>query len=400
MIRRSTTEPVDPTLLRHALDRHPSGVCVATAQVDGQPVGLVVEGMSRLSESEPLVVFSFPKSRVSGGPIREAALVCVNVLSSEQGDVCRQVANGTIDWSTVPWRVGTADTVTLPGAVACLECEVHRLVDVGDSVIVVARVLAVGVQGSTLPLLKYQGIYGRFSPLSFVSHAGQDLMTDLRVGDAIRGEMEVLSQRTELECTAVARVGNELVIIVRAGSPSGSNPRRELGLRVPFVPPLGSVLAAYDRDAHDVWIGQLGSSAPRALLDSLEVKVARIRTRGWSLALRTDHHDELDRGLVDFTMGRLSPQDQQRFLGLIVNLQDSFEPAEVSASNVYEVYSLRAPVFDSEGRASISVQLLGPRGLVTGTQLLAWKTSLLASTARMSSALQGRHRSSHEMHRP
>ena len=67
-----------------------------------------------------------------------------------------------------------------------------------------------------LPLVFFQGGYGRFSSLSLAAWEC-DLALQMRSADLARPHMEALAEELEVECVASAVVGSDMVLLARAG---------------------------------------------------------------------------------------------------------------------------------------------------------------------------------------
>jgi len=87
-----TTTTIDPAEFRKVLGSYPTGVCVITAlDDDDRPAGMVVGSFTSVSLDPPLVGF-FPDRKSTSWPqIEKAGHFCVNVMASDQTDVCRAV---------------------------------------------------------------------------------------------------------------------------------------------------------------------------------------------------------------------------------------------------------------------------------------------------------------------
>lgn len=382
---------VDQATFRQVLGHYPTGVCAVTAMVDNEPVGMIVGSFTSLSLDPPLVAFMPDKASSTFSKLRNASVFVANILSSTQDDDCRTLASKSVadKWADISWHASKTGAPILSEAVAWIECDFVNTVDGGDHWIVIGRVRDLAVQSDVLPLLFFQGDYGRFSPASFIARMESDLLPELEAAEAIRDELEALARISGLECTAAARIGREVIVVARSGNPAGSNPRRAIGLRIPFVPPMASLFCAWDPQVFDLWIEDLAPTDPD-IVGVLREQVALVRRRGWSLALRTEDRGVLDDLLHDFTIGKYTPSKERELRSLITSLHDRFDPPEVHADRCYDLNSLRAPVFDAHGRVVLSVQLIGPTTPSSGHQVNAWRDLAVEATDRMTLAVGGR----------
>ena len=118
----------------------------------------------------PLIAF-FPDRGSSSWPkIERAGAFCVNILGAEQEDVCRRFASRAPDkFEGVPCRPADSGAPIVDGVVAWLDCSLESVTEAGDHFIVLGRVNALDVESPGLPLLFFQGGYGRFAPLSLAA---------------------------------------------------------------------------------------------------------------------------------------------------------------------------------------------------------------------------------------
>ena len=385
----SESTVLDAATFRGVLGNYPTGVCAVTAMVESAPVGMIVGSFTSVSLDPPLVAFMPDKASSTFAVLRQASSFTANILSSGQEDVCRRLASKTAadKWNGVAWHEAPAGGPILDDAVAWVSCDVETTYEGGDHWIVIGRVRHLGVQGNTLPLLFFQGAYGRFSPASFVARSEADLLSGPAMAEAVRDDLEELSRVTGLECTVAALVEREMVILARAGNFGGEKPRRPVGLRIPFVPPMGSPFAAWDEAAFELWVGQL-RKAEEPVVELLRRQAARVRQRGWSVALQAPDYRQVQDLLADFTRGTYTPVAERRLRELIESLGDYFDPEEIDADLSYQLNSLRAPVFGPDGKIALNVVLIGPDRSVTGREIDQLRETLVQTTERMSEVLQ------------
>jgi flavin reductase (DIM6/NTAB) family NADH-FMN oxidoreductase RutF/DNA-binding IclR family transcriptional regulator len=376
---------VDPHRFRQVLGNYPTGVAVITAMAgDGSPVGMAVGTFTSVSLDPPLVAF-LPDRKSSSFPrIRTAASFCVNVLAADQEDVCRAFASrGGDKFAGIAWSPAPSGAPRLHGVAAWIDCDFESITDAGDHYLVMGRVRELYGSSDSLPLLFFQSGYGRFSPTSLIAIPEPDVIGQLRHADLARPALERIAAATEAECTAVAVVGDQLVVVAGAGTPAKGTPRTRVGQRSPFLPPLGALLVA--AGAESAWLaraGDLDEGRRQARIDLLE----RARCRGWSLSLGDAAHSELERALGRYSDGDRSPETQSEIRRLADSVTDRFEPARVASDERYDVRLISAPVIDADGEVVLLLTLWGlPTGL-SGHQITEYATQLCAAAADVSAA--------------
>src|SRR5206468_3353956 len=171
-----------------AIGHYPTGVAVVTASTpDGEPMGMVVGSFSAVSMDPPLIAFFPTIGSKSFAQLRAADSFCVNVLAADQEALCRRIATRTAGkFEGVDWQAAPLGSPILDGAVSWLECTFEDVREAGDHYIVLGRVRDFAVGRVTLPLLYFQGGYGRFSPGSFIAAPDPELIQAARLAEAMR----------------------------------------------------------------------------------------------------------------------------------------------------------------------------------------------------------------------
>jgi 3-hydroxy-9,10-secoandrosta-1,3,5(10)-triene-9,17-dione monooxygenase reductase component len=149
---------------RRVLGHYPTGVCIVTASDDNGAVGLAVGSFTSVSLEPPLVAF-FPDKRSSSWPrIEKIGKFCVNILASDQLELCKQFAtSGGDKFAGVSHRISSNGSPILDGVVAWIDCALHAVHEAGDHYIVLGEVVALSVETPSEPLLFLKGQYGEFA---------------------------------------------------------------------------------------------------------------------------------------------------------------------------------------------------------------------------------------------
>jgi flavin reductase (DIM6/NTAB) family NADH-FMN oxidoreductase RutF len=371
MTARSTDGQIDGQRFRQVLGSYPTGVTVITAiDEDGQPAGMAVGTFTSVSLDPPLVAFLPDRSSTSFPKIRTASSFCVNVLADEQEDVCRAFATrGGDKFAGVAWSPAGSGAPRIDGVAAWIDCDFESITDAGDHYLVMGRVRELDAHGERLPLVFFQGGYGRFSPSSLVALPEADFISHLRLADLSRPEMERVATEVGTECVAIAPVGEQLVVLASAGSPSGGAEFTRVGQRMPFVPPIGTPFLAWADDAEvAAWLARAG----RPLTDEERAQhlqlLVRVRERGWSLSLGDDTHTELLDALQRYSEG--DPDSRAHVQRLGTELVYRFEPEhDLDDATDYDVRLLSVPVFAPDGTAVLSLTLWGLPNPCTGADV-------------------------------
>ena len=383
---------MDPKHFRQVLGQYPTGVAIVTAMgAEGEPLGMTVGSFTSVSLDPPLIAFLPDRKSSSWKALRESGPnFCVNVLDSRQEDVCRAIASRKVDkFHDIAWHPSSAGSPIIDGAVAYIDCTLEQIHDAGDHQIVVGRVNELDLEGSGFPLLFFRGGYGSFRSPSLTA-GDADLVEQLKQIDRVRGIVEKLAERFDTEVTTVSLVNDELVLTAAAGRTRISDMPTRVGLRWPFMPPVGTVNVAWgSTELRDRWLALLhpetspGEAARIARVPEL------VRERGYTITLGHEQSSELERATGRRNEG--DPELSPRALSdLMRSAAERYNPENLDEHDSYELRCLSAPVFNSEGEVAFTLTLWGPPGSIDRATVDAYAAALLESTATATAALGGR----------
>jgi flavin reductase (DIM6/NTAB) family NADH-FMN oxidoreductase RutF/DNA-binding IclR family transcriptional regulator len=346
---------IDPTQYRQVLGQYPTGVCVVTSTgPDGFPAAMVVGSFTSVSLNPPLIGF-FPDRGSSSWPkVAASGRFCINILSAEQEDVCRKLASKDPDkFAGIAHRQSPLGSPIIDGVVAWIDCDSHTVQDAGDHFFVLGSVRQLEIADNGLPLLFFQGGYGRFAPSSMAASNQNGLLTiPLRLVDRARAQMERLAGELSAVCVASAKVGDEIVIIANAGQPRSHSSTTLVGQHLPFIPPTGSVFAAWMNDSEiERWIGQK-ASADRAT--AIRGALQSVRERGFSVGLASEAQRAFAARLHE--MAQSGAPGGSPDLGELIN-ELRFDPPAIDEATAVGVRLISAPVRDSDGQVAFALTI-------------------------------------------
>ncbi|MBN9427922.1 MAG: flavin reductase family protein [Burkholderiales bacterium] len=144
---------------RRCLGQFATGVTVMTTRHEGQYVGMAVNSFAALSLEPPLVLWSIRRHSAMAPAFAQAGRFVVNVLASDQADVAELFATPGIDkFAVAQWRKDADDDAILNCTIATMACELDRVLDGGDHLILIGRVRHFARYDGE-PLLFSQGRY-------------------------------------------------------------------------------------------------------------------------------------------------------------------------------------------------------------------------------------------------
>ncbi|MCO4825702.1 MAG: CoA transferase [Amylibacter sp.] len=154
------TSDTDKRALRSVFGSFATGVTVVTTrQEDGTPRGFTANSFTSVSLDPPLLLVCIAKSAHSCATFCDVPHFAVNILSEDQKAVSGLFASQAPDkFDQVDWQSGAANVPLLDGGLANLVCEQEKIVDAGDHIILMGRVIAHQVSEQK-PLGYFQGNY-------------------------------------------------------------------------------------------------------------------------------------------------------------------------------------------------------------------------------------------------
>lgn len=142
---------------KEVVGHYVTGVVVITASTPNGLAGFTCQTFGSLSLEPILVSFAARSTGQSWSKVRDAEVIGVNILSSEQEALARVFATTGVDkFSGVGWSAGPSGAPLLDGAIAHLEGRMLHRTSEGDHDIVVAAIDYVSAH-SGAPLVYYRG---------------------------------------------------------------------------------------------------------------------------------------------------------------------------------------------------------------------------------------------------
>lgn len=144
-----------------------SGISVVTSVGrDLRAHGLTCSAVCSVSADPPLLLSCIRTPSSTLDALREQGRFAVNFLDSRARSVSELFASRADDkFAEVPWRPGLATGMPiLSCTLAYAECSVHEVIDAGDHVIVLGRLIGGQVEADRYPLGYWRGRYVLVQP--------------------------------------------------------------------------------------------------------------------------------------------------------------------------------------------------------------------------------------------
>ncbi len=381
---------IDSVLFRETLGHYPTGVAVVTGVAeDGNPAGMVVGTFSSVSLDPPLIAFFPATSSRSFQHLRTARTFCINVLAADQEPLCRKLATGGASkFDGVRWRSGPLGSPVLENAVAWIECTFEDIREAGDHYIVLGLVHELAVERSTLPLLFFQGGYGRFSPASFIATPDPELIQAAQLAETIRSQVEALSTELAVNCGVLVKVRGDAVQVLASNQGSVAEPF-PLGHRQPIIPPLGAAFLVGSTTAEvDEWLLRAPDDS-QDRRDLYQAQLEKVRKHGYSLlAAEPRLLERQQAALSAFERSDRLPRHERALREATSELAELFCP-DLLPGERYDLASIVVPVRIETDLPPMAVRLTGLPPALPTQQIESWISRLNQIAA--SAALQQHH---------
>jgi len=153
---------IAPQEFRDVMSRLSGGVSVVTAtDGDGHAQGLTATAVCSVSVEPPLVLACLGRQSQTHAAIGASGRYALNFLSTAGRELADRFASSASDkFDDIGWDMGPGGCPLLEGALAWVECEVHRVIEAGDHTIFIGLVPLAGVaEPCRDPLLYFRGRY-------------------------------------------------------------------------------------------------------------------------------------------------------------------------------------------------------------------------------------------------
>jgi flavin reductase (DIM6/NTAB) family NADH-FMN oxidoreductase RutF len=155
----------------------PSGVAIVTTLTeDGVPRGLTTTAVCSVSAEPPTILVCVDLASRTLEALRASRRFVVNLIGEGRSELCLLFASKAEDkFARVTWRpTGSGMPLLADDVLAWADCATEQELEVGDHVLLVARVEAGGVQPELEPpLMYYRRSWGVWSPVHDANDADQ-----------------------------------------------------------------------------------------------------------------------------------------------------------------------------------------------------------------------------------
>ncbi len=192
-----TDRSIDAMDLRRALGTFATGVTVVTTRdTGGMPRGFTANSFTSVSLDPPLILVCLAKSAASCPVFQSARDFAVNILSEDQKAVSATFSSRTEDrFAAVDWSTRATGCPIFEGVASWLDCRMHEIVDAGDHLILIGRIVDYDYAASR-PLGYCRGAYVSFGLVQEAIRAAEN-DPGTRLLALIEHEEAILLQRDD-----------------------------------------------------------------------------------------------------------------------------------------------------------------------------------------------------------
>jgi len=366
------------------MSQFPTGVVIVTGLTyDGEPTGMVIGSFTSVSLDPPLVGFFPTKISSTFASMETSAGICINVLSLEQEELCRRFASRVSDkFEGVEWHRDVRGLPRIERALLWLDCDVHEITPAGDHYLVLALVKDAALGEAALPLLFFQGDYGKFSSRRVVPAGHPDVLRLVKEFENVPPLLDDLAHVTGGQPSVVAAIDSELVVVAE----SRSHNIVTVGSRFPFLAPMGAVLLpAGDDLLRSRWLMpyQVGNSDEQ---NEAHAKIEAAHARGYSLALRDDASEKLLMEAWErYSSENRTPMQERAFRNVLAEHSELYDPTTLDPNRRYDLRSLLVPLEPAPSGTVLGLRLGALPGAAPLSQIEIWVEAMRRCASTLSS---------------
>ena len=222
--------------------------------------------------------------------------------------------------------------------------------------------------------------------------AGQAALDQQPAIRRAREAASTLAAELGIECLASVLIGPETLIVGEAGRPERMHFRPRVGQRLPFMPPIGILGAAYLSEAEqEAWLTRMGPDATEEDREIYRRAVAAAGARGHGVELETPTRNMIGMVLMELGGDATSPQLRSKLTELVATLgREEHQLLEPEPGRRYAVNNIQAPIFGPDHELVAGLTILGFDEPLEADQIAAYTATLLRATTEITLATGGR----------
>ena len=178
--------------LRHALGSFPTGVTVVTSKdKDDNPIGFTANSFTSVSLNPQLILICIDKASFNIQSFSAREHFAVSVLSESQQHISTIFASPETDrFKDISWESKATGSPIISNSVAWFDCEMDKIIDGGDHLILIGKVREFGSNPQT-PLVYLRGNYVNLGLEQKMLLAMENKSTKILVGALIEWRKKI-----------------------------------------------------------------------------------------------------------------------------------------------------------------------------------------------------------------
>ncbi len=161
---------VDARRLRDVMGRFATGVAIVTTRAADESHGMTVNSLTSVSLDPPLLLVCLTRDSRTAGAVSDRGAFVVILLGSRQESISDRFARrGEDHFEGLEVETNDRGLPVFGRGLGWLDCDVESIVDGGDHIIVVGRVVACDAREGT-PLVFFRGRYHELKPEGREAH--------------------------------------------------------------------------------------------------------------------------------------------------------------------------------------------------------------------------------------
>jgi len=154
--------PITSKQFKNVLGCFATGVAIVTTSVNGKIHGLTVNAFTSVSLKPPLVLICIDTKAESCKLIKKSKFFTVNLLTAKQKNISKKFSDPKTKENRFDdniWKSNVNGIPVLTNALAFIDCKVESVFLSGDHHIFVGKVIELGLNKNSKPLIYYRGKY-------------------------------------------------------------------------------------------------------------------------------------------------------------------------------------------------------------------------------------------------
>lgn len=191
----------------------------------------------------------------------------------------------------------------------------------------------------------------------------------VEVTETAREYMARLAATLRRQCVASTIVGEDIVILARSGRLGPLGLTMDVGHRMPFLPPFGTVFAAWsDAAAINTWLDHAGIlSTTKAFRRCVEA-LSAVRAHGYSVGMTIDERLEGRLWMRSGQPGKPRRSGERNDVFQLMVMSE-YLVTELKPRERYRIGNISAPVFDAAGQVVLALAIPYSNEVLSGAEI-------------------------------